>query len=721
MPEIKEAELILKKYFGYDSFRPLQADIIRKVLQNKDTLVLMPTGGGKSVCYQIPAMMTDGLCVVVSPLIALMKDQVEALNRNNIPAAFSNSSISLQEQNEVERQCMDGSLKLLYVAPEKLVNESFISFLKLLPISFFAIDEAHCISSWGHDFRPEYTRLKIIRDRFPDKAVIALTATADKLTRQDIVNQLELKNPEIFIASFDRKNIRLYVTPGINRQKKIFQYLNARPNQSGIIYCLSRKNTEDVAQKLINAGYKAACYHAGLDSNQRAYVQEAFRKDDILIVCATIAFGMGIDKPNVRFVIHYNLPKNVESYYQEIGRAGRDGLKSDAIMFYSLRDVIVWRDIITKDENSSPSHQELKIAKLERIQQFAEAAICRRRILLNYFNENLNQDCGNCDVCRNPGEKFDGTIISQKALSACLRLKENVSINTLIDVLRGSKNRIIIEKGYDQIKTFGTGADLTFAQWQNYIQQMINMGVFEIAYDQNYALKQGPLANAILFENQKINLAQISEKPDFEETEKPRTKKQLLAEGLLKALLELRKEIAKEENLAPHLILDDVTLKDLTEKRPLHLDDLVNIKGFSEAKIQNFGGMFLEKIVEVSISQYQEGARIKGMSQLVSYHYYKQGYSPEEIIDKRAEKEKSKLNIVTIYSHLIDLYDKGYPVEIEQFISETELEEITKELEKLSDLNSLKEVYEKFAGRIDYFKIKVAVVLFNKKNNNKIL
>ena len=703
-------EATLQQYFGYKQFRPLQKEIIDWVLAGNDTLVLMPTGGGKSLCYQVPALMKEGIAIVVSPLIALMQDQVEALQRNNISAAFYNSTQTSREQSQIEQQCIDGDIKLLYVSPEKLLSGNFIDFLRRLPISLFAIDEAHCISSWGHDFRPEYAQLKVLKKVFPQVPVIALTATADKTTRNDILKQLNLHQPETFLASFDRQNIRLHVSPGQNRVKKIIKYLETRPGQSGIIYCLSRKSTEQLAQKLKDAGFSADCYHAKMDSHHRAAVQQSFLKDDTHIICATIAFGMGIDKPNVRFVIHYNMPKNVEGYYQEIGRAGRDGLKSDAILFYSYSDVKILREFANNIENEE--FKALQLAKLERMLQFADADICRRRILLNYFNENLQQDCGNCDVCRNPPQKFDGTVLAQKALSACLRLNQQVSINTLIDVLRGSKNQHIVDNGYHQIKTFGAGNDISFQDWRDYIQQMINLGVFEIAYDQNLALKAATLGNQILTKGQKLLLSKPTEKTFTKApTERPKSKKAIATEGLFEALRVLRKQIADSQNIAPHIIFNDATLTDMSSNRPYTQADLLEVSGVTQAKMEQYGQAFLDEIVKVSVAQYQAGATVRGASPLTTFQLYKQGFAPKDIVTERAKVEGKTLNQKTIEGHLISLYKKDYEVDLMQYTSATAVRDIQQILHEDLGEDGFKTIYDHFGGNYSYFEIRIAKAL----------
>lgn len=599
---LDKAKLALKRYFGYDQFRPLQADIIKAIFSGKDALVLMPTGGGKSVCFQIPAVTLPGTCIVVSPLISLMKDQVEGLRANGIAAAFINSTNDSREQLRVEESFYAGELDLLYVSPEKLVSGNFVSILKRGKINLFAIDEAHCISAWGHDFRPEYTQMGMLKQHFPKVPVVALTATADKLTRKDIVDQLKLEEPGIFIASFDRPNLSLEVRPGQQRLQQIEDFVRKHPKQAGIIYTLSRKATEDIADKLKQKGFKAEAYHAGLSPDRRSKIQDHFINDNLHIICATVAFGMGIDKSNVRWVIHYNLPKNLEGYYQEIGRAGRDGAKADTLLFYSFADVSMLRDIIQNGENAAQN--EIQLVKLERMQQYAESLACRRRILLAYFSENLSENCGNCDICRNPPQSIDGTVIAQKALSAVYRLNEQVPMGMLIDVLRGSGRREIKQLGYDTIKTYGAGRDFSQWDWQHYLMQLINLGYLEVAYDAANVLRLTSASQDVLFKNLSVELIKPTSYKERQEQEQANAKtkaptqlkKERLRDELFEHLRQIRKEIAQKEGIPPYLIFSDATLEEMAFSKPQTEDDMLAVSGVGEKKLVQFGYRFIKAI-----------------------------------------------------------------------------------------------------------------------------
>ena len=595
----------LKTYFGYDSFRPLQQDIIQTILSSKDTLVLMPTGGGKSICYQLPALLMEGTAIVVSPLISLMKDQVESLQANGIAARAMNSNNNETENANLRRECMQGKVKLLYISPERLLLEmNFL--LKDIKVSLFAIDEAHCISQWGHDFRPEYTQLKVIREQFPSVPIVALTATADKITRQDIIGQLNMDEPRVFISSFDRPNLSLDVRRGYQQKDKtraILEFIYKRPNECGIIYCMSRDKTEKVADMLVRHGLKATVYHAGLSASARDKAQNDFINDRVQVVCATIAFGMGIDKSNVRWVIHYNLPKSIESFYQEIGRAGRDGVKSDTLLFYSLGDFVM----LSKFAMDS-GQQQINLEKLNRMQQYAESDICRRRILLNYFGETMSHDCGNCDVCRNPPERFDGTIIVQKALSAIVRANQQIGTRMLIAILRGNYFEELTEKGYDKLKTFGAGRDIPAKDWQDYLLQMLNMGYFEIAYNENNHLKLTEAGSRVLYGQERAMLVVIKREEKPAKKSKKQTATPLLPQTPLvlsdeekdKELFEdlrlLRKRLADQQAIPAYIVLSDKTLHLLVAQRPTTIEEFGSVSGIGEFKKERYGKEFVEVI-----------------------------------------------------------------------------------------------------------------------------
>ena len=599
----------LKTYFGYDSFRPLQEDIIRHLMDRKDALVLMPTGGGKSICYQLPALLSEGTAVVVSPLISLMKDQVETLCANGIAAGALNSNNDETENASLRRACMEGKLKLLYISPEKLLVEANY-LLRDMHISLFAIDEAHCISQWGHDFRPEYTQMGILHQQFPQVPIIALTATADKITREDIIKQLHLNQPRVFISSFDRPNLSLTVKRGYQQKEKskaILDFIARHPGESGIIYCMSRSKAETVAQMLQKQGIKSAVYHAGLSPARRDEAQDDFINDRVQVVCATIAFGMGIDKSNVRWVIHYNLPKSIESFYQEIGRAGRDGMPSDTLLFYSLADLI----LLTKFATDS-GQQSINLEKLQRMQQYAEADICRRRILLSYFGENTTCDCGNCDVCKNPPERFDGTIIVQKALSAIARSEQQIGTGILVDILRGNMSSEVTERGYHRLKTFGVGREVPARDWHDYLLQMLQLGYFEIAYNENNHLKITQSGTDILFGRARTLLVTIRREEAVQTTRGRKRKATVPTKELplglpntesgelFEALRTLRKRLADQEALPAYIVLSDKVLHLLSASRPTTIEEFGNISGIGEYKKKKYGKEFVELIRKYS-------------------------------------------------------------------------------------------------------------------------
>ncbi|MCD7935421.1 MAG: DNA helicase RecQ, partial [Tannerellaceae bacterium] len=592
------------------SFRTLQGEVIQRIIQKKDSLVLMPTGGGKSICYQLPAIHLPGTAIVISPLIALMKDQVESLIANGIPAAALNSMLPEEERQRIRLHTMQGKIKLLYISPEKILSE-MDWLLSRMEISLIAIDEAHCVSHWGHDFRPEYTQLSLLKERFPDTPMVALTATADKVTRADILEQLKLKDPEVFISSFDRPNLSLTVHRGLNKKDKItamVNFIRGHRNQSGIIYCMKRADTESVAAALAQFNIQAVAYHAGLSPKQRETAQNDFINDRIEVVCATVAFGMGIDKSNVRWVIHFNMPGSIENYYQEIGRAGRDGMNSDTLLFYSLGDMILLRRFA---EDSG--QKEVNLEKLNRMQRYCETDVCRKRILLNYFGEESEEDCGNCDVCRNPPQRFDGSILIQKALSAMLRTNEEIGMHTLIEILIGSGRADLMKRGYHQLKTYGAGADLPYKVWREYLYQMLHLGYIEIDYANNWNLKVTPLGRKVLFGELSAELAtyrepEVVQKPERKKREKKEKKERAqakpirpLAKGkteevLLDALRQLRKRIAEREKLPAYIVFSDAALADMVDKKPLTLEEFRDVKGVGDAKLEKFGNVFVALI-----------------------------------------------------------------------------------------------------------------------------
>ena len=682
---------LLKTHFGYDSFRPNQLEIIQHVLSGKDTLAIMPTGGGKSLCYQLPALAHQGVAIVISPLIALMKDQVDALQSNGVSAAFYNSSQDQQTQEHILESLMAGTLKLLYVAPESIWG--IANYLEKSIISLIAVDEAHCISSWGHDFRPAYTQLKRLKLEFPEAPIIALTATADKATQQDIVKQLAVPDATKFISSFDRPNLYLDVRPGQQRLQQIFKFLGSRGLQSGIIYCLSRKNTETLATKLKAKGYDAKAYHAGLTPELRSSIQEDFVNDRTPIIVATVAFGMGIDKSNVRWVIHYNMPKNIEGYYQEIGRGGRDGLKAHALLFYSYADVMQLQKFALGTQT-----QEIQIAKLERMQQFAEALSCRRKALLNYFGEFITQDCGNCDICKNPPTYFDGTLIAQKICSAVVRLQEKEAIGLVIDVLRGSNNQQVFEKGYQHIKTFGAAKDISWRDLQQYIIQLLNQGVLEIWFHQGGRLLLTSQAKQILFEGKQIKLATLSKQQaktkEVKETSAVKTKE------LFEKLRVLRAVYAKDMGVPAYVIFSDASLKDMEQKKPTTMEGFSKISGVGKAKLEKYAAAFIK-----IIAKHQDGNATKLPTHQKSYNLFLEGLSITQIAHKRGITEN------TVYTHLIKINEMGTPLDLHQFINSSEILKIQQAKKVLENPDSLKAYFEHFEEKMPYHKIKLGLYL----------
>lgn len=595
-----KAQQILKSVYGYDSFRPLQKDVIDYVISGNDALVLMPTGGGKSVCYQIPALMLEGVAIVVSPLISLMKDQVDALQANGIAADAMNSNNDEYANRTIRERCQRGEIKILYISPERLMGE--ISWLQQYAhVSMFAIDEAHCVSQWGHDFRPEYTQLGTLKDSFPHIPILALTATADKVTKADILEQLHLSEPRVFISSFDRPNLSLDVRKAYRKRERIRSILEViarHTNESGIIYCLSRKGTEEMAAELKKYGISVGVYHAGLSAQERTQVQDDFINDRVNVICATIAFGMGIDKSNIRFIIHNNLPKSIESFYQEIGRGGRDGLPTETILFYNLQDLITLRKFAEES-----GQRDINIEKLSRMQEYAESQVCRRRILLNYFGETSDCSCGNCDVCKNPPQHFDGTIIVQKALSAIKRAEEQAGFTLVTDILKGSMSPVVVAKGFDKLKTFGAGRDITAGDWHAYLLQMLQRGYIEIAYNEDSHIKVTSLGEDVLFGRKRAELA-IIVREDLRVTKRKRqvqlsdssTQMQTEDQQLFEKLRELRRTIANEIKKPAYIVLSDKSLQSLAKVKPTNLFLFGNCFGIGEHKKNQFGERFVDMI-----------------------------------------------------------------------------------------------------------------------------
>lgn len=603
---------LLKRFYGYDSFYPVQFEVIKHVMAGNDCLVLMPTGGGKSLCYQMPALMSEGCTIVVSPLLALMSDQVEGLVANGIPAAALNSDNTESQNRDIVEQVFAGRIKLLYISPERLLTE-LDQWMLRTKVSLIAIDEAHCISQWGHDFRPEYTKLGILKERFPDTPVMALTATADRITRDDILEQLHITGARLFINSFDRPNIRLEVrseVSGRDKLRSIARFIEAHKDESGIVYCLRRKDTETMAANLCSLGIKAKPFHAALPVAQKQQTQREFINDDIQVVCATIAFGMGINKSNVRWVIHSNMPKSMEGYYQEIGRAGRDGEPADALMFYSFGDVSTLMNFALQS-----GQREVNVEKLRRMQQYAESTVCRRRVLLSYFNERYDCDCGNCDVCENPPAQIDGTRLAQMALSAVARTGERAGVTTIINILRASRRADIVAAGYDRLKTYGVGRDLSHAAWNHFMLQMLQQGAFDIAYDDGNVLVLTDYGRDLLQGRATIKFTEFKYR-DRKETAKTRKTAVQRSfdlngpddEALFALLKQERLRIARTKGLPPYIVFSDKVLRVMAKEKPVTQLQFGTLYGVGEAKSAQYWRPFT-----AVIRRYLEGQRYPGV------------------------------------------------------------------------------------------------------------
>lgn len=718
----KNPSHVLKENFGFDTFRHQQEHVINHILAGKDALVLMPTGGGKSLCYQIPALMFDGVTIVISPLIALMKDQVDALRVNGIAAAYLNSSLSGQEQNEVMTMLRQNRLKLLYVAPERLIgnDNSFIDLLRQTKLSMVAIDEAHCISQWGHDFRPEYTKLTVLKDIFPDKPIIALTATADKLTQDDILAQLNLNQPKKFVSSFNRENIHYHVAPKRRSYEQLLKFLDKHKNDSGIIYTLSRASAQNLADNLNADGYDAKPYHAGLNREVRNKHQELFIKDEVKIITATIAFGMGIDKSNVRFVVHMDLPKNIEGYYQETGRAGRDGLKSEALLFYSYADVKKLQSFAEVEGNTQQS--EIMLKKLDEMAEYGELRACRRKYLLNYFDEDAPDECGSCDVCLSDNEKFDGTVIAQKALSAVARLDQRFGAGYVIDFLRGSKSEKIHER-HKELKTYGVGADISKDDWSRYITDLIHLGYLQKDDGRYPILKLTEKSKGVLLEGQKVQLFKITVK---EESAVPAPDLPVENE-LFNQLKAHRMDLARKENVPPYIIFSDATLQELAAFTPMSMQELEEISGFGAVKMDKYGDSFLAVVVnycqtnnlQSQIHKKEKKRRRKTKSntqsatKLETLKMFRKGHSIEEIVEIRG------LSFSTVENHLNESVLQG-ALSAFDLISEELYNEILPAV-KANEGLALKPVKETLREDITYGQIRTVVnhLLYQKKKQKE--
>ena len=690
-----QAVEVLRKTFGYDSFRTSQQEVISTLIQGGDALVLMPTGGGKSLCYQIPALVRSGVAIVISPLIALMQDQVAALRQAGVRAAALNSMIDPDQAQQIKRQLLCGELDLLYVAPERLMSGEFQDLLQQIGIALFAIDEAHCVSQWGHDFRPEYIQLSTLQQQFPDVPRVALTATADAPTRREIIERLGLGQAQQFINGFDRPNIRYRVAAnnsGARQQLLRFIKLDY-PGQAGIVYCLSRRRVDETAAWLAGQGVTALPYHAGLPKEQRAVNQERFLREDGVVIVATIAFGMGIDKPDVRFVVHLNLPKSLEAYYQETGRAGRDGLPAEALLFYGLQDIVTLRQFLANSD-ADEVHKRIESQKLERMLGYCELTSCRRQALLAYFGDQLEEPCGNCDTCLNPPETWDATVAAQKALSCVHRTGQRFGVNYLVDVLLGKSNDRIQRFGHNQISTYGIGDELNATQWRNLFRQLIAQGLLDVDQEGYGGLQLSAACRPVL-KGERILELRKEQKPERKASKKRKPSYNGAHAGLWEALKIKRTELAREQEVPPYVIFHDATLMEMMEYRPQTMEQMGRISGVGQKKLEAYGEAFLDVLANYdggSLSTEVHSDTVDETLQL-----FRKGMSVDEIAHGR------ELKAETIYSHLAKGIEEGV-VELKKVVNmnDKEISSIQEMILNLGEGTRLKPVFDALDGSVDY-------------------